>query len=76
MMVTINYNKISYNSYNKIKASQHCQKYSFALTEQTCAILGCLSETQASVSEDSMAHLYTYIAGYLTCKSKNENLDS
>ena len=37
-------------------------------------ILDCLLEMQAFVSENSIAAL-RYIAGYLTAKSKNENLD-
>ena len=39
-----------------------------------CDILDCLSEMQASVSADSIAAL-VYIAGYLTAKSKNKDLD-
>ena len=37
-------------------------------------ILNCLPEMQASVFEDSIAAL-VYIVGYLTAKSKNEELD-
>ena len=67
-------NSDAVNNLVVIEPGHHCQKYFSTLTEQMCNILDCLPEMQASVSADSIAALL-YIAGYLTVKNKNRNLD-
>ena len=69
----LNLNSDAVSDLFEIEPGHHFQKCSFTLTKQMCNILDCLPEMQVSVFEDLAA--LVYIAGYLTVKSKNKDLE-